>query len=729
MNFRESVSSIYQSAACPSISTACLETCFSGVLLSNHSQLYATYTAVKPNGSLVLDALSRLKLFSEIEGSNPYRIKLFSDILSVNIYIPIQDTYLEIQNLISPIQILIPVENPSPEPGSQPLCLYREIGGSGGFDPDDHIWKLDITTTPENMTIGSKLYYICDFNHLSEFAIGLLPPPVIIEPPPTTTPPPTTPPSTTATTKPTQMTASPSVEPVGFPAAAVVVPLLLILITVTVIVVLVIIFFMWRKKRRGKVRIAPIDPSKEEEEQPKAKLLKAGPLTPEESKIPMQVIMCKGDGKERSRVGTLNVLPSIRLRELRYQLSDNFPSLKEKPFYFLTRQLCDIDPAAEQQQFVSLVFGEKPIFVREVGGENEQTRKHFCICGNAAVFECSNCSSQGYCSPECQTKHWAEQHQKECTKLSEKRKRSDILQRRISVGEESQRRVSVGSTGPLSSTTPAPVSVAGPSSLSQGRQMSFSGQRVSLSTLANHPLSTSEPGPEVGSTRAPAALGPLTRVPTNVSLAQRTQLPPLSRSATNERTGFQQTGGFVTPQEMGHSSIVTSTPFSGKNVSSLPFTPGRGSLQSPLRLQQPLFTQPTALRQMSTRPLATSRQLSSNLRSEPLLESDEEDYESSSSSGSEAKSKIRDATRLHKQERTHTVPAAGSVKESATSTQPGGEEPTSRPPSLAVRRKRGSASRQSEKSTDSSSSESSSTDSDSGSSGSESSSESEEEKT
>ena len=43
------------------------------------------------------------------------------------------------------------------------------------------------------------------------------------------------------------------------------------------------------------------------------------------------------------------------------------------------------------------------------------------------------------------------------TKLSEKRKRLDILQRRLSVGEESQRRVSIGSTtytpGSLSPTT------------------------------------------------------------------------------------------------------------------------------------------------------------------------------------------------------------------------------------------------------------------------------------
>ena len=116
------------------------------------------------------------------------------------------------------------------------------------------------------------------------------------------------------------------------------------------------VFFVWRNKRREKLQSAPMEAPKEEKKEPKAKLVKAGPLAPEESKIPMQIIMCKGDGKERSCVGIMNVLPSIRLRELRYRLSDNFPSLKEKRLYFLSRQLCDIEPAAEQQQFVSLVF-------------------------------------------------------------------------------------------------------------------------------------------------------------------------------------------------------------------------------------------------------------------------------------------------------------------------------------------------------------------------------------
>ena len=733
VNFMDSVSTTYQSTACRSTATPCEESCISGLLFSNSSGLLTSFAAANVNGNLMLDALSQQKLVTEIEGSDPNEIKLFSDVLSIKVSIPIQEIFLPIQNLASPIQILIPIQNPIPDMESQPLCLYRELGGSGGFDSEDYLWKLDVTANPEITTIGSRLYYVCEFNHLSEFAIGLLPPPIITEPPPTTTPPPTTPPTTLATTTPPQTTVPPSVEPVPFPAAAVVIPILLILIIVAVTVVLVVIFLLWRKNRRGKLKIAPVDPSKHEEKEPKAKLVKAGPLTPEESKIPMQVILCKGDGKERSRVGALNVLPSIRLRELRYQLSDNFPTLKEKKFYFLTRQLCDIEPAAEQQQFVSLVFGEKPIFVREVGAETEQTRKHFCICGNAAVFECSNCSSQGYCSPECQVKHWTEQHQKECTKMSEKRKRSDILQRRLSVGEESQRRVSIGAvstSGPLPPT--APMNSAGPSSSQlPGRSVSFSGQRVSLSSLASQRSSGSASDQAELTIRAPATLGPQIGVPANIATAQHRQLPPLSRSASvqygQQPAALQQPpgGGFLTPQGLpNRSSIVTSTPFPGQNLSTLPFTPGRPSLQSPLHQPvQPLFTQPAALRQLSVRPLAQASHLS-NIRNEPLLESDEDDYETSSN-GSETKSPSHSTAKDGKQDNFGAKTVAAVSTRQPLTTPPylgGSDDPsTSRPPSLTVRKKRGSASvRQSvEKSAESSSSsddDSSSSDGESGSS-------------
>ena len=202
--------------------------------------------------------------------------------------------------------------------------------------------------------------------------------------------------------------------------------------------------------------------------------------------------------------------------------------------------------------------------------------------------------------------------------------------------------------GPLSLTSPGPASQPDPdpSSLSSQRQVSFTGQRVSLSKLASQPSSTTDGESETERIQAPAALSPLTRVPANLSITQKRQLAPLSRSGSlqnNQYPGYQQAGGFLTPQEAAHSSIVTSPPIPGQNVSSLPFIPGRSSLQSPLRTQQPLFAQPTALRQISSRPLAASKQLS-NIRSEPLLESDEDNYDSSSSDGGDSKAEFRSSS-------------------------------------------------------------------------------------
>ena len=42
----------------------------------------------------------------------------------------------------------------------------------------------------------------------------------------------------------------------------------------------------------GNLQIAPMEAPQEEKKEPKAKLVKAGPLTPEESKVPMQIIVC-----------------------------------------------------------------------------------------------------------------------------------------------------------------------------------------------------------------------------------------------------------------------------------------------------------------------------------------------------------------------------------------------------------------------------------------------------
>ena len=123
----------------------------------------------------------------------------------------------------------------------------------------------------------------------------------------------------------------------------------------------------------------------------------------------------------------------------------------------------------------------------------------------------------------------------------------------------------------------------------------------------------------------------------------------LHHPSNNYNNGPQQMvkggGGFLTPQGLpSRSSIVTSTPFPGQNLSSLPFTPAQPSLQSRLHQPvQPLFTQPTAFRQLPSRPLAQVSHLS-NIRNEPLLELDEEDYKTSLN-GSERKSPRHQATK------------------------------------------------------------------------------------
>ncbi len=330
----------------------------------------------------------------------------------------------------------------------------------------------------------------------------------------------------------------------------------------------------------------------------------------------------------------MNVLPSIRLRELRYQLADNFEMFKEKPFYFLTRQLCDIEPAAEQQQFVSLVFGDKPIFVREVSTENELTKRHFCVCGNAAQFECSNCSSQGYCSPECQLENWANQHQKQCGRLSEKKRRSDVL---TGIGAPSEiqrplRRITLAtspSTGGMATSPVSPTDWKGFMSL--GKSFNGPASPQTPGSLATPIGETARPFLSQQSTpRAPPTLGPLKKV----SVPSHTH-PPLSRSTSLH--GYSQIAS--------RPSYQTPTPVTRPIFYSTSAGGPPPSLRPPVRAQPNLFTRADP-QQASLRPrpparnisitsvgsedLGYSMNMSRDLRHEPLLESDEEDYESSS---------------------------------------------------------------------------------------------------
>ena len=83
------------------------------------------------------------------------------------------------------------------------------------------------------------------------------------------------------------------------------------------------------------------------------------------------------------------------------------------------------------------------------------------------------------------------------------------------------------------------------------------------------------------------------------------------------------TGTIRAPVTLGPTNITTAL------HRTLP--PPDPDCKSPLhQLVQPLFTQPTAIRQFSTRPWAQVPSHLSNIRNDPLLESDEDDYEISS---------------------------------------------------------------------------------------------------
>ena len=422
------IDELFYGQACPHEQQTCFETCFLGAQYSFDLFGNANF--------LQLTTAAEDKVTAEIEGSNPQVIELVSSILSVTVSIPSQNGFLTVEDLEQEFRILLRPRDSVSSNESVLLCLYRDIGGTSGFTAPQ--WQLDTTSPPLLVEIDSVVYYQCHFTHLTGFAVGLLPPPIPL--PPSSYPTPTSSPILTSTPSPafssTVVVKTPDVIETltGISPAVVAIPIILVIITIAAVVCVIVFFLVWQKKKKRTMKVLPGEgPSgvNATDDQTETKLLRSGPLTPEESKVPMPIIELLKGG-ERKVIGSMNVLPSIRLRELRYHLLDNFASFKSKPFYFLTRQLVDIEPPSEQQQFVSLVYGQeadKPIFVRRVETRSDLTRLHFCVCGNAAQFECSSCSAQGYCSPECQTRDWADRHQRECGRLGEKKQRMSVLRR------------------------------------------------------------------------------------------------------------------------------------------------------------------------------------------------------------------------------------------------------------------------------------------------------------
>ena len=406
----------------------CEEVCT--MIATIEDDVLAIESATNPNNMVLqLNTRSVNMITNNLMYVDAMEIQAYSMFVSFSLLAPARSQVLEISGLSVPYSVQVPLKSNSALEGSRLLCLYRQ--------PGDSRWQLDSLTSPEIFENGGTTYAVCRYTHLTDFVVALLPAPITPSPTPSPTPSSTSTriiPTSTSTSSSIPISTS-SLPPAalsgagggggaGGAIAAVVVIILVLGITVAV----VIIVFIWRKKRQ-KRKVGIADPPKDIELRENPELIKAALLTPEEAKIPMQIIkIAEGGQKQRELLGTLNVLPQIRLRELRNQLFDNFESLKNKPFYFLTKQLCDIEPAAEQMQFVNLVY-DKTIFIREAEGSTDRSRRHFCTCGLAAQFECSQCTAQGYCSPECQYKHWTEEHSRECRRLAERKRRTNILSR------------------------------------------------------------------------------------------------------------------------------------------------------------------------------------------------------------------------------------------------------------------------------------------------------------
>ena len=415
IEFSNKLHQFYNNQACSHASIACSEMCLN--FITTTKDYFSNTSQIVTIGTKSQDAIK-----SGIEGVDPQAIQLHSDIVSVDLATALQQTVLSVQNLPSPIRVYIPVQSISNDK-SQPICIFRNTTVESNSQ-----WELDTLAPPSVIPINGREHYLCEYNHLSEFAIGLLPPQVITSSSPSSMMGSSSPiPSPSPTSSSVTMSSSPVVSSVPIDnnsgpviAGVVLVVLFMIILTSSL---LVVAFIVWRKKHHKKLRIAAVTPSEENkvllEEEP-------APLAKDDGKISLGVIQLLADG-ERLALGSVDALSSMRLRELRTQLTEVFDSLKNKPFYLCTKELCDIDPSSEQQQFVSIVYGSI-VYIREITAVTEKTKKEFCICGAAAQFECTGCV-RGYCSQECQLKHWEDGHQRECQRVSEKRQRTDILLR------------------------------------------------------------------------------------------------------------------------------------------------------------------------------------------------------------------------------------------------------------------------------------------------------------
>ena len=187
-------------------------------------------------------------------GADPETVQPFSAVssFSVPILSASGNEYAMLSNLDTPITVYLPVMGTFQMNESQFLCLYRQRGGGGSYSNEK--WLLDSTDSPNVEEIDGVQTARCQYNHLTEFILGLLPIPIL--------PSSSIIMSSTSSSSTSMATASPTPTVVPPPpggaavnAAAVGVPVVLILLIVAIATLaLILLFFMWRKwKKRAKV--------------------------------------------------------------------------------------------------------------------------------------------------------------------------------------------------------------------------------------------------------------------------------------------------------------------------------------------------------------------------------------------------------------------------------------------------------------------------------------------
>ena len=202
------------------------------------------------------------KIMTDIPVSEHERVRPFSEISSFSV--PILSAkgngYAMLSKLNTPITVYIPVMGTFLLNDSQLLCLYRQRGGGGSYANEK--WLLDNTDSPAVEEIDGVQTALCQYKHLTEFILGILPIPItpssslVIM---SSTPPPST---SMATTSPSPSVVTPPSGGAAINPAAVGVPVILILIIVVVaVVIFLLLFFLWRKwKKRSKVRLQSLHP-------------------------------------------------------------------------------------------------------------------------------------------------------------------------------------------------------------------------------------------------------------------------------------------------------------------------------------------------------------------------------------------------------------------------------------------------------------------------------------